>query len=173
MKAFFATLFFCACIGLVNAQGIKKYDINDSGCKAYFFCDPGNASKSYSEDSSEIYTMECITDNLHYGLICVKYSSAVLPIQEPEALMIQYVDYLKQQFNIKESTGYGKGHTMSSNVNATGIIDYWKDNVGGEWKIKAWTDGRFIGFMYVYGDGELSSDKTTKIDVFLDGFRFP
>ncbi|CAN5778287.1 hypothetical protein BH10BAC2_BH10BAC2_40290 [soil metagenome] len=173
MKAFFTAIFFCTCISLVHAQGMKKYDIDDSGCKAYFFCDPGNASKSYSEDSSEIYTMECIADNLHYGLICVKYNKAVLPIQEPAALMIQYVDYLKQEFKIAESAGYGKGHTMSSDANATGIIDYWKDSEGGEWKIKSWTDGRFIGFMYVYGDGELGSDKTSKIDVFLDGFRFP
>lgn len=173
MKAFFTSIFFCTCISLVNAQGMKKYDIDGSGCKAYFFCDPGAAMKSYSEDSSEIYTMECNADNLHYGLICVKYSAAALPIAEPETLMIQYVDYLKQQFNITESAGYGKGHTMSSNVKATGMIDYWKDSEGGEWKIKSWTDGQFIGFMYVYGDAELPGDKTTKIDVFLNGFRFP
>lgn len=173
MKVFFATIFFCTCISLVNAQGMKKYDIDDSGCKAYFFCDPGAATKSYSEDSSEIYTMECKADNLHYGLICVKYGAAALPIVEPEALMIQYIDYLKQEFKIKESAGYGKGHTMSSNVKATGMIDYWKDSEGREWKIKSWTDGQFIGFMYVYGDAELPGDKTSKIDVFLNGFRFP
>ena len=173
MKTIFSILFFYFLIFSVNAQSIKKYDIGNSGCKAYFFCDPGRPAKSWSEDSSEIFTMECNADDIHYGLICVKYNEAVLPLAEPEALMIQYVDYLKQEFKISESAGYGKGHTMSSNDKAIGIIDYWKDDTGAEWKIKSWTDGRFIGFMYVYADGELPFDKTTKIDVFLDGFRFP
>ena len=62
---------------------------------------------------------------------------------------------------------------MSSNEKATGVIDYWKDKDGAEWKIKSWTDGNYIGFMYVYKDGELGSDSSTKIDVFLDGFCFP
>ncbi|QEC66272.1 hypothetical protein FRZ67_02720 [Panacibacter ginsenosidivorans] len=173
MKVLLATIIFCCYSCFVNAQSLKKYDIGNSGCKAYFFCDPGNAVKSYSEDSSAIYTMECNADNIHYGLICVQYNDAVLPVQDPEGLMLQYLDYLKQQFNITESAGYGKGHTMRSNEKATGVIDYWKDKDGAEWKIKSWTDGNFIGFMYVYKDGELGSDKSTKIDLFLDGFRFP
>ncbi|MEP6844482.1 MAG: hypothetical protein ABI861_00695 [Panacibacter sp.] len=172
MKAVVYTLFFCCFIQFVNAQALKKYDIGNSGCKAYFFCEPDAAVKSYSEDSSAIFSMECLADDLHYGLICVKYNSAVLPVHDAENLMIQYVDYLKEEFKIKESTGYGKGDTMSSNENATGIIDYWKDEEGAEWKIKSWTDGRFIGFLYVYANGKLDTDNT-KIDIFLNGFRFP
>jgi len=61
---------------------------------------------------------------------------------------------------------------MSSNDKATGIIDYWEDKDGAEWKIKSWTDGNYIGFMYVYAEAKLDSDET-KYNVFLDGFRFP
>lgn len=173
MKTFIYIIIFSCSLHVSYAQGMKKYDIGNSGCKAYFFCDPGEAPMSYSEDSSEIFTMECIADDLHYGLICVKYNKAVLPVKDPEGLMISYLDYLKQEFNIVESTGYGKGHTMNANSKATGVIDYWKDDSGSEWQIKSWTDGEYIGFMYVYANGAIPSDKASKISVFLDGFRFP
>jgi len=154
-------------------QGIKKYDIGNSGCEAYFYCDPGTATVDYTPDSSLVYTIECINEQLHYGLICVKFISSITPVKEKEDLMIQYIDYLKDQFKIKESAGYGKGHTMDNYAPATGVIDFWKDDTGAEWKIKSWTDGYYIGFMYVYADGSLNSANISKMDLFLNGFRFP
>ena len=64
--------------------------------------------------------------------------------------MHQYLDYLKQQFNISASTGYSKVHTISSYEKAISDIDYRKDK-----------------------DGELGSDNITTGDVFPEGFRFP
>ena len=64
--------------------------------------------------------------------------------------MLQYLDYLKQQFNISASTGYSKVHTISSYEKAISDIDYRKDK-----------------------DGELGSDNITTGYVFPEGFRFP
>ena len=89
MRMTLTTILFCSCACFANAQGLKKYDIGNSGCKAYFFCNPGDAVKSYSEDYSAIYTMECNADDIHYGLICVKYNDAVLPVKDAEGLMLQ------------------------------------------------------------------------------------
>lgn len=174
MKKILAIIIIVICVSISGfSQVIKKYDIGNSGCKAYFYSDPGTATFEYTPDSSQVYTMECITDQIHYGLICVKYISSITPVKEKEDLMIQYLDYLKEQFKIKESAGYGKGNTMDNYASATGVIDFWKDDTGAEWKIKSWTDGYYIGFMYVYADGSLDNANISKLNVFLNGFRFP
>ena len=86
-----------------------------------------------------------------------------------EDLVISYLDYLKVSFEISNAAGYGKGHRMNDNENARGIIDYWQDKEKANWKIKAWTDGKFIAVMYAKSKKELPE---TKVEVFLNGFRF-
>jgi hypothetical protein len=172
MRHFLLLLLAGAILPSAYTQSLKKYSIGLSGCSAYFFCDPGAFSQSFSEDSSTIYTGECRpADSLSYGVICVKLKEAVKPGEEAEELMIAYLDYLKTVLNIASSAGYGKGHTMEKKPEVRGIIDYWKDKDGDEWKIKSWTDGKFIAFMYVYADGILN--ETERLNVFLNGFRFP
>lgn len=135
------------------------------------FCDPGQFEISYSSDSSIVYTSECLNDTLHYGVICIKLKEPVVKIDEAEDLMISYFDYLKTAFEIKSSAGYGKGHTLSGNPAAHGIIDYWQDKNGADWKLKGWTDGKFMAVLYVYANGKMN--EPPKVNLFLDGFRFP
>lgn len=151
---------------------LKKYPIDNSGCSAYFFCNPGTFNVSYSEDSSILYTGECkAADSITYGIICVKLKEAVTGSQTAEELLISYLDFLKTTFDIRSAAGYGKGHTMDSNPQAHGVIDYWKAGNDDEWKVKGWTDGKFIAVMYVYASGSLQ--ETEKQNAFLNGFRFP
>lgn len=154
-----------------NAQSLKKYPISNSGCAAYFFCDPGVIDMSFSPDSSVIYTSECSPDSTVYGFICVKLKETVEAGAVAEELMINYLNYLKTILQVKASAGYGKGHKMESNVNVRGVIDFWRDEKNNEWKIKGWTDGKIITMMYVYEKGKL--EYQPKQDVFLNGFRFP
>ena len=157
----------------VNASGqsMKKYPISGSGCFAYMFCEPGEFEKTYSEDSSVVFTGECNEDSLTSGIICVKLRETVAAGDDAENLLISYLDYLKTIFEISSSAGYGKGHTLDGKLEARGVIDYWKNKEGSEWKVKGWTDGKFISVLYVMAKGELN--ETTKMDVFLNGFRFP
>ena len=155
---------------LVQAQSLKKYDIGSSGCKAYFFCNPGEFEITYSEDSSKVYTGECKSDSLSWGVICVALKEPIAAGSEAEDMLASYLDYLKTAFNITSAAGYGKGHVMNNYADARGMIDYWKDKDGDEWKIKGWTDGKFIAVLYVYAKGKL--DETNKVNIFLDGFRF-
>jgi len=172
MKSF--CLFLAAFIVLPHSysQSLKKYTINTSGCSVYLFCDPGNFERTYSEDSSIVYTGECKTaDSLTYGIICVQLKEPVEKIQPAEDLVVYYLDYLKKTFDIVSAVGYGKGNMLNSNTNTRGVIDYWKDKSGDEWKVKAWTNGKFIAVLYVYASGTLN--ETEKINVFLNSFRFP
>ncbi len=154
---------------IAPAQGVKKVPVGRSGCSLYSFCDMKfDASKS--PDSSMVYAAECTKEDITYGTICVALVNPPENLQMAEDLLIAYLDYLKGNFGITKSAGYGKGHTLNKNENTRGILDYWEDGEKNKWKVKAWTDGKFIGVMYVYSLKELPEQK---VNVFLDGFRFP
>ncbi|MFZ1529032.1 MAG: hypothetical protein WAT19_09795 [Ferruginibacter sp.] len=152
------------------SQAIKKYEIGQSGCQAYFFCDPGTFDISHSEDSSVVYQGVCINNETAYGIICVKLKTPIADLPGAEDLLGSYMDYLKTAFKIKSFTGYGKGHQLRNNENTRGMIDYWKDEEGKDWKVKGWTDGKYMAVLYAYSSKELTE---TKVNVFLDGLVLP
>ena len=168
-----AQLLLCSIFFLsaAKSQSLKKYDIAKTGCTVYMYCAPGRFEEDYSEDSSKVYTAECsLDDRIHYGVVCVKLLTPVENLNESEDLLTAYLDYLKTNFNIKSAVGYGKGNRLNDREDTRGIVDYWKDDQNNNWKIKAWTDRKFIGVLYAYSKKELPD---TKIDVFLNSFRFP
>ena len=156
-----------------NSQNIKKIQIkdsnNESGCSVYSFCDL-KFQTSYSEDSSLLFTGECTVDSLNNGVICVKLRDAISTLNDAEALLINYLDFLKTSFSITKSAGYGKGHQLRNNEKTRGVIDYWEDGEHNNWKVKAWTDGRYIAVLIVIAANEIPE---AKANVFHDGFAFP
>lgn len=169
MKRCSLLLAFSLCFLFSYSQSLKKVPISNSGCSVYTFCTIP-FEKQYSEDSSLLYLGECEKDGVSYGVICVKLLQPAEDIDAAEESMINYLDYLKTSFKILKSTGYGKGHRLNNNENTRGVLDYWEDSDKNNWKIKAWTDGKFIGVLYVYSTQQLNE---TKMNLFLEGFRFP
>lgn len=153
----------------VPAQALKKTAIAKSGCSLYTYCDL-KFDQSKSEDSSSIYTSECVKDEVSYGVICVQLLTPPDSLSQAEVLMTAYLDYLKTSFGISKAAGYGKGHRLQNRENTRGVLDYWEDNEKNNWKVKAWTDGKFIGVLYAYSKKALPENK---VNVFLDGFRLP
>ncbi|HAN66121.1 MAG TPA: hypothetical protein DCQ34_07605 [Chitinophagaceae bacterium] len=170
---FMKTLLLSVCVCLLQiagAQPIKKYPIAQTGCSAYFYCDPGQFQISYSPDSSAIYQSECIVgDSIAYGLLCVKLSGPVSDLAVAENVLVQYMDYLKTAYQIKSSVGYGKGHRLQQNEQTRGVLDYWEDDKRNNWKVKGWTNGRIIAVLHAFSPRALPE---TKVNLFLDGFRF-
>jgi hypothetical protein len=152
------------------AQSLKKYPISASGCSAYFFCDPGTFTFEKSQDSSDVYTAACVAEELTFGIICVKLKYIITDIQVSESTLISYLDYLKTSFKINSAAGYGKGHRLKNREDTRGIIDYWKDSDGLNWKIKGWTDGKYIVVLFVKTAKDVPE---TKANVFLDGLVLP
>jgi hypothetical protein len=169
MKKTFLLIAFSFCFILTGAQGLKKIPIANSGCSLYSFCD-FKFETQYSEDSSIVYVSECEKEGLNYGIICVKLLNASSSLNDAERTLISYLDYLKTSFKILKSAGYGKGHKLANNEKTRGVLDYWEDSDKNNWKVKGWTDGKFIGVLYGYSAKELPD---SKLNVFLDGFRFP
>lgn len=169
MKTFSLTWILFFCIIITNAQMFKKTPIDNSGCSLYSFCD-FKFSTQKSEDLSIIYMADCEKDKMNYGVICVKLAAPIDDLEAAETVLISYLDYLKTSFNIAKSVGYGKGHRLLNDEKTRGVIDYWEDKSKNSWKIKGWTNGKFIGILYGYSNIELAE---SKLNVYLDGFRFP
>ncbi len=151
-------------------QHLAKYSISNTGCSFYTFCDPGEFKFNPGEDSSKLYTADCENDGVLYGVICIKFPSVVKDLDSAQYYEIAYLDYLKTFFKIQKSVGYGKGNHLHNNENTRGVTDYWQDGDNQNWKIKGWTDGNFIGILYVHSKAELNE---IKVNVFLDSFRMP
>ena len=151
-------------------QSLKKYPISSSGCSAYFYCDPGAFEMTKSPDSSDVFTGECASDNMKYGVICVKMKGRVTDLEKSEGVLISYMDYLKTAFKITRSAGYGKGHRLKNRDDNRGVIDYWEDADKLNWKVKGWTDGKYIVFMYISSAKLLNE---TKGDIFLNSLVLP
>ena len=169
MKTTFLLSFLMVAAIAANGQSLKKYPISTSGCSLYSYCD-AKYDVDLSEDSSKVYTGDCMVADVSYGVICVKLLTPVTDLTMAEDLVISYLDYLKVSFDIKKAAGYGKGHRLNNNENTRGILDYWEGKDLSNWKVKAWTDGKYIGFMYAYSKKELPE---TKVNVFLESFRLP
>jgi hypothetical protein len=169
MKRSSLLLAFSLCLLSTHAQTLKKVPISNSGCSLYTFCEL-KFEKEYSEDSSLVYVGECAKDGMTYGLICVKLLQPADDLDRAEESLISYLDYLKTSFKILQSAGYGRGHRLANNENTRGVIDYWEDSDKNNWKIKGWTNGKYIGVLYGYSSKELNE---TKLNIFLEGFRFP
>lgn len=169
MKRTLLLLSFSSCFLFSHSQSLKKIPVSNSGCFVYTYCS-FNFEKEYSEDSSEVYVSECVKDEVSYGVICVKLLRPASDLDKAEEMLIDYLNYLKTSFSISKAAGYGRGHLLNKNENTRGVLDYWEDNEKNNWKIKAWTDGKFIGVLYGYSAKELPE---VKLNVFLDSFRFP
>ncbi len=151
-------------------QSFKKYTIGNSACSGYFYCDPGTFKLEASPDGSDVYTGECGSEEIYYGIICVKLKDKINDMDGSEKMLISYLDYLKPSLNITSSAGYGKGHRLKNREDTRGVIDYWKDKDGFNWKIKGWTDGKIIAVMYAYAKKDLPENK---VNLFLDGLLLP
>jgi hypothetical protein len=88
---------------------------------------------------------------------------------QAQDIVVEDRDYLKQSFSIKKAVGYGKDNRLNNDENTRGVVDYWEDGDKNSYKVKAWTNGKFIGVLFAYS---LKPLVDTKVDVFLNGLRF-
>ncbi len=157
---------------LVNgfAQDASKVAISNTGCTVEVFCFPGRFDMYDMEDGSTVYADDCEKDGVTYGIYCVKLKNPVMNLKAAQDTVIAYLDFLKLDYGIVKANGYDKGHKLNKNDNTRGIYDTWEDVNNNKWKVRAWTNGDFICIMHMHSEKELP-DK--KVDIFLNGIRFP
>jgi hypothetical protein len=149
----------------------RKYQVAQTGCYCYMPADPGNFEEQKSEDGQLMYLAEVeVNDNL-FGIIMVVLNKefSTYSANDLKDLLVSYMDFLKESFEVTGSAGYGYGHTLSSNLKAQGIIDYWQCKEGKEIAVKGWIDNNTLAFLYVKGK-ELPNPNVQSM--FLNGFIF-
>lgn len=154
----------------VSGQDAKKVAVSTTGCTVEVFCFPGRFDVYDLEDESTVYANDCEKDGVMYGIYCVKLKKPITDLKAAEDTVIAYLDFLKLDYGIVRAKGYDKGHKLNKNDNTKGIYDTWEDVDKNKWKVRAWTDGKFICIMHMHSEKELPDKKT---DVFLNGVRFP
>ncbi|HBS88727.1 MAG: hypothetical protein A2W91_18975 [Bacteroidetes bacterium GWF2_38_335] len=175
MNKFLLTLLLIGTVVVSMAQDVPrfaKYPVSTSGCYAYFPADPGSFELQKSEDSLNMYIGEVNFGGAFYSMILVDLGNAFAESgkEELDGLLTQYLDYLQTQLNITGAAGYGMGHTLESNPNATGVIDFWEDAELYQYDVKAWADNHFLAVLMVYSLEEVNYNYKS---MFLNGFRFP
>jgi len=121
-------------------------------------------------DSLKVSHCKGNTNATGYGVICIKLNETISDLSEAEDLLVGYLDYLKTSFKITSSVGYGKGHRLKGREDTRGIIDYWTAEDKENWKIKGWTDGKFIAVLFAYTKKELPE---TKANIFFESIILP
>lgn len=151
----------------------SKYPIGESTVQIYFPSQPDEVYVDYSPDSSMVYTVECTDSStgqdFQFGAIVVNLKGEIEEDRQEE-LLISYFDYLKESFKIQSSSGYGKGHTLTTHESAKGIIDLWEDEDLQKWEVTGWIAENTIVVLFEYGPDEYPNKKV--IEIFMKGVRF-
>jgi hypothetical protein len=155
---------------ITNGQDPSKVSISTSGCSVQVFCFPGRFDVYDLEDGSTVYADDCEQAGVTYGIYCVKLKKLIADLSAAEDTMITYLDFLKLDYGIVKGKGYDKGHRLNKDENTRGIKDTWEDVDKNKFKVRAWTNGRFICILHVHSSKELPDKKT---EIFLEGLRFP
>lgn len=156
----------------INSFGQKASTvaISTTGCTVEVFCFPGRFDAYELEEGSTVFADDCEYDDVNYGIYCVQLKNPISDLNNAEDTVISYLDFLKLDYGIVKSKGYDKGHKLNKDKNTRGVYDSWEDLEKNKWKIRAWTDGKFICILHMHSKKELPDKKA---DVFLNGIRFP
>lgn len=174
-----ATLLLLAGLPLATMQAqadkaprLEKTAIGSSGCSAYLPVKMPEFELTYSEDNAEVYTASMDIDSFTFGCIAVKFAEPFTDSDpdDMEELLMSYMDYLKEAFEITGSAGYGRGHTLEAYPDARGVLDYWEDAQHTQYKVMGWVNQNNLGFLYVSGPKDYPFANLQ--DMYLNGWRF-
>ena len=118
-------------------------------------------------DHDILYFNEFDEKEVSYGIICIELREEV-ELEDAENVMRSYINKLRGPFFILHNTGLQKDTDWNS-VASRSVSDYWQDGEGCDWKVKGYTNGRFLSLLYVRNISKL---EVTRQELFLDSFHF-
>ena len=150
-----------------------KTPVAETGCFVYVpQVDQANPfDMTLSPDSAKVYHGDFLFDSIHYEVITVCLKNMSLKnTEEKETLIKAYLDYLKPNFHISQSAGYGLGQHLAGQDQVSGILDYWTDEMQEDYVVKAWADETKLAVLLLHGPKPLPVLEVQQ--TFLNGFRF-
>lgn len=158
-------MFLATSIALrLSKPKFKRYLISTSGCSALLVAGNKNIQVKRTPEGDRVLFYDQNVGESTYGLICVQMKE-LFTLQEAEKIAVHYVTRIRRPFGIS----FNLSMKLEKNNNVVIISDYWQDENGMDWKIKACTDGKTLAVLYVKNIGASPVDDH---DAFLNGFRF-
>jgi len=100
-------------------------------------------------------------------MICIAMKSRY-SLDTATGMLSSYMEKLKGPFAVFHSAGAATEADWNS-TDSSSLVDYWQDASGADWKVKGYTNGRFLAVLYVSNINEADSARQ---DQFLDSFHF-
>jgi hypothetical protein len=152
---------------LSTSRKFKNYFIADTGCSALLFSGEKRFKQTITDTGDSLYFNEFSERHITYGVICIRLKETY-DLDEAMDMLSGYINKLKGPFYILHQTGLQKDVDWNSATTRT-LIDYWQDADMTDWKVKGYTNGKYMAVLYVKNINEL---EVRKQDLFLDSFHF-
>ena len=152
---------------LSGPRKLKNCFIGDTGCSALLFAGSESIDHTTTRMGDDLYYHEYSEKKVTYGIICISLNK-VYQLNAAENLLSVYMNKLRGPFRVDHHTGLNKDEDWNQ-VSTASLTDYWQDRNKNDWKVKGYTNGRYMAVLYVRNIGLVDVNKQ---DLFLDSFHF-
>ena len=153
----------------VEAQKPRIYDVGQTGCSFYIYCENFNLEKVFAEDSSLVYSGECQSNSIAYGIICVQLAVPLTTDEEAIKMVNDYMEYLRGELKVTAVTDQRTGFRLDNDLSTIGAAENWRDATDNRWNLKTWTNKKIIAILYSYAR---ETPPIFETEAFQNSFRF-
>jgi hypothetical protein len=148
---------------------LKTYPVGRAGATVYLPENFKAFDRTTTQHGDEFYIGECKAEKAGYGVLYIDLKDEY-SMEDAETMLMYYISRLQEPFSIAHNTGIGYCKSMNNISRVVKLVDYWQDEDGKDWKLKGYTDGKFIAVLYVQNISEVD---VAKQEVFLEGLNSP
>ena len=162
-------LFILATSFVLRLSAPRKFRscfIGDTGCSVLVFSED-KFDQTKTENGDDLYFYESTEEKVTYGIICISMKET-LGLDKATLMLEHYINKLKSPLQILHHTGIAPDEDWNTADSRT-VTDYWQDRSKTDWKVKGYTNGRYIAVLYVKNIGQVAVNKQ---DLFLDSFHY-
>jgi hypothetical protein len=167
-------LLFLATAFLVKLSATHRkfvtFFIGNTGCRVDLPATTATFHKSYTIHEDVMYMSEYRQANVYYGIVAVKLNREVEEMDRATDLLDAFISTFHGYFCIEHRTGFDASVTEHDDQVVVSGTDFWQDTKGIDWKVRGWTNGKLMSFLYVKNINEIDTERQ---DHFLKSFRFP
>ncbi|MGE5519224.1 MAG: hypothetical protein ACM3VS_04780 [Candidatus Dadabacteria bacterium] len=157
-------LFTSGIIMHLSARKLQRYQIPFA--KVSFLSHTPKFKINSTKSGDKIYYQFYDIENTTYGIISI-YMAERHSLDNAGKILLKYLQMIRKPLGIVATYKIEKCQNGKDDVSE--FVDYWQDEEGKDWKVKAYTNGRVISILYVKNIGNTS---VKDHDKFLNGLRF-
>jgi len=151
-----------------SPKKFTPYFIGKTGASVVLPSNFSGFDRTNTSHRDTFYLGECFADKVGYGVLYIDLQDEY-SIEDAETMLMYYISRLQEPFGIAHNTGIGYCISNEGMIERRKLVDYWQDDRGHDWKLKGYTNGKYIAVLYVQNISEIEVEKQ---DFFLDSLSF-